>query len=67
MMAIGVLYVSDEEKREREALFIVPESEKNPEDVKKTKRLIALLISMGLIITVVLIIFWVIPYTNGLK
>ena len=47
-------------------MFVIPESEKNPDDIKKTKRLIALSIPMGLIITVVLITFWVIPYTNGL-
>ena len=59
--------VTEEEKKQREALFVIPESEKNPEDIKKTKRLIALSIPMGLIITIVLIIFWVIPYANGLK
>ena len=58
--------VTDAEKREREALFIVPESEKKPEDIKKTKILISLSIPMGVIVTVVLLVFWVIPYTNGL-
>ena len=58
--------VTDKEREEREALFIIPESEKNPDEVKKTKRLIAFSIPMGMIITAVLIIFWVIPYTNGL-
>lgn len=67
-MVIGsaLTKVTDVEKKEREALFVVPESEKNPEDIKKTKRLIALSIPMGLIITAVMIIFWVIPYNNGL-
>ena len=58
--------VTEVEKRERAQLFVIPESEKNPEDIRKTKRMIALSIPMGLTITVVLIIFWVIPYTNGL-
>ena len=58
--------VTEEEKRQREALFVVPESEKDPKEIKKTKRLVALSIPMGLIITVVLILFWAIPYTNGL-
>ena len=67
-MVIGsaLTKVTEAEKKEREALFVVPESEKNPEDIKKTKRLIALSIPMGVIITVVMVIFWVIPYTNGL-
>ena len=62
-MVIGsaLTKVTDKEKEERAALFIIPESEKNPDDIKKTKRLIALSIPMGLIITVVLITFWVIP------
>ena len=59
--------VTEKEKQERDALFVIPESEKNPEDINKTKRLVALSIPMGVIITVVLIVFWVIPYTNGLN
>lgn len=59
--------VTEKEKAEREALFVVPESEKDPLEIKKTKRMIVLSIPMGLIITVVLVVFWVIPYTNGLK
>ena len=66
-MVIGsaLTKVTEAEKNERAALFVVPESEKNPEDIKKTKRLIALSIPMGLIITAVMLIFWVIPYTRG--
>lgn len=59
--------VTDAEKREREALFVIPEEEKNPEEIKKTKRLLIFSIPMSLIITVVLIVLWVIPYTNGLR
>ena len=68
-MVIGsaLTKVTEEEKRQREALFVIPESEKNPEDIKKTKRLIALSIPMGVTITIILIVFWVLPYTNGLK
>ncbi len=67
-MVIGSAYtkVTEKEKQEREALFVVPESEKNPADIKKTKRLIAMSILMGIIITAVMVIFWAIPYTNGL-
>ena len=58
--------VTEEEKRQREALFVIPEGEKDPKEIKKTKRLVAISIPMGLIITVVLIVFWAIPYTSGL-
>lgn len=58
--------VTETEKREREALFVVPEEEKNPDEIKKTKRLLICSIPLGMIITVVLIVLWVVPYTNGL-
>lgn len=58
--------VTEKEREEREALFIIPESEKNADDIKKTKRLVALSIPMGFIIMAVMIIFWVIPYTRAL-
>lgn len=68
-MVIGSAFtkVTEAEKREREALFVVPEEEKNPEEIRKTKRLLIFSIPMGLIITAVLVILWVIPYTNGLR
>lgn len=58
--------VTVEEVREREALFVVPEEEKDMSEIKKTKRLLAFSIPMGLIITVVLMVLWVIPYMKGL-
>ena len=67
-MVIGsaLTKVTEAEKREREALFVMPEEEKDPAEIKKTKRLLAFSIPMGFIITVVLIVLWVIPYTKGL-
>lgn len=68
-MVIGsaLTKVTDEEKQERELLMIIPEEEKDPKEVKKTKRLIALAIPLGLVVTAVLLILWVIPYMNGLN
>ncbi|MBR4910100.1 MAG: sodium:solute symporter family protein [Clostridia bacterium] len=67
-MIIGSLFtkVTEKEKQEREALFVIPEEEKDPKEIKKTKLLVALSIPMGVIITAVLIIFWVVPYLNGI-
>lgn len=67
-MVIGsaLTKVTEAEKREREALFIIPESEKDPKEVKKTKRLLALSVPLGLVITLALVFLWVIPYTKGL-
>ncbi|MDO4743008.1 MAG: sodium:solute symporter family protein [bacterium] len=58
--------VTDEEKQRREALFVMPESEKDIVDIKKTKRTVLASISLGIIVTLVLLIFWVIPYTVSL-
>ncbi len=68
-MIIGsaVTKVTEKEKQERELLFIVPEEEKNPADVKKTKILIGISIPLGLVVTVLLLVMWVIPYLNGLN
>ena len=58
--------VTDKEKEEREKLFIMPESEKDIKEIKKTKRMLLAAIPGGLIITVMLLVLWVIPYLNGL-
>ena len=58
--------VTEKEKLAREALFVIPESENNPEDIRKTRRLVLLAVPMGILITVVMIVFWAVPYTRGL-
>ena len=58
--------VTDAEKREREALFVVPESEKDPAEVKKTKWMLASAIPLGLVISLIMIFLWAIPYAKGL-
>ena len=59
--------VTPKEKEEREALFVVPEEEKDPKEVKKTKIMIFGAIPLGAVVTVLLLVLWVIPYLNGLK
>ena len=59
--------VTAQERKEREALFVIPVSECNPAEIKKTKWLVSLSIPMGLIVTVVLVLLWVVPYTNGIN
>lgn len=67
-MVIGSLLtkVTEKEKSAREELFVIPETEKNKHDIAITKRLMATSIPLGLIITIALIVFWVIPYHSGL-
>lgn len=58
--------VTDREKEEREKLFVIPESEKDLKEVKKTKLFLFLTIPLGAIITIAMLLLWVIPYLNGL-
>lgn len=58
--------VTNKEKQERSLLFIMPESEKNPVEIKKTKIMIACSIPIGLLVTALLLLLWVIPYLQGL-
>lgn len=59
--------VTENEKKERALLLIVPEEEKDPKEIKKTKIMILFTIPIGLIVTLLLLILWVIPYLKGLK
>ncbi len=59
--------VTEKEKEERERLFVIPEEEKDQKEVKKTKVLLLASLPLGLIVTIVLLALWVIPYLNGLK
>lgn len=58
--------VTDKEKEEREKLFVMPEEEKDPKEIKRTKIIMASSISLGAVVTIVLLVLWVIPYLNGL-
>ena len=49
------------EIEEREKLMIMPESEKDPKEIKKTKRFVMMMIPMGVIATAVMLILWAIP------
>lgn len=62
----AVTKVTDTERRERELLFVVPAEELDPKEVKKTKAIIALSIPLGVCVTGVLLVFWAIPYMQGI-
>lgn len=53
--------VTDEEKQARQQMFVVPESEKDPKEVKKTKIYLLCGIGLGILVTVILLAFWAIP------
>lgn len=62
----AVTKVTPEEKAEREKLFVMPESEKDPAEIKKTKILISLSIPFGILVTVLMLVLWAKPYLAGL-
>ena len=55
--------VSEEEKAAREKLFIVPEEEKLPMEMKKTLNYMKFAPWLGVLVIVILSIVWLIPYT----
>jgi len=59
-----VTKVTEEERQTRKKLFIVPEEEKNPRDVKITNTYLKATIILGLIVMVILLIIWAIPVSN---
>ena len=58
--------VTDKEKEEREKLFVKSDEDDNPKEVKKTKALVFLTIPLGILITIIMLVLWVIPYLTGL-
>ena len=63
-MVIGtrLTQVTEEEKKAREELFVIPESEKNILEIKKTYRWLKGSLGVGIVIVLILLILWVIPY-----
>jgi sodium/pantothenate symporter len=62
-----VTKVTEREIDERKKLFILPPGEDNPVEIKKTKMMIGLTIPLGIVVTMLLLVLWVIPYNKGLS
>lgn len=62
-LIIGSLFtkVTDEEKKQRELLFIVSERDKDPKEIKKTKIILGISIPLGCVIICALLFLWVLP------
>lgn len=59
--------VTEEEKQAREALFVIPESEKNPVEIKKTLSWAKASIFIGVLVVGLLLFMWVIPYLKVIR
>lgn len=57
--------VTDEEKQARAALFVMPESEKDPAQMKSTLRWTKASILIGVVVFAMLMVLWVVPYLNA--
>lgn len=58
--------VSDAEKAAREKLFVRPEKENDPAEIRTTARTLLMTIPGGGLIGLVLILFWALPYIRSL-
>lgn len=56
---------TENEKKERALLFVVPEEENNPIEMKKTKKQLWISVGLGVVCSIVLLVFWAIPYIVG--
>lgn len=68
-MIIGsaLTQVTKEEKEEHEKMFIMPDSEKNPVEVRKTLRFAKAGISVGAIAFIGMCVLWIAPYIIGIN
>jgi len=58
--------VTDSEKQERRIMLTIPESEKEPSEIKSTMRSMKAGCFIGAFALIVLLVFWILPYYNGL-
>lgn len=52
---------SEKEILERELLMVMPESEKNHREIMRTKKAVAFMVPMGVVVTIVMLVLWAIP------
>ena len=67
IIGFALTQVSPEEKEEGKKLFIIPETEKKPEEIRKTLKWTKASYAVGAIVFVLMIVLWVVPYLKGLR
>ncbi|MBR2766421.1 MAG: sodium:solute symporter family protein [Blautia sp.] len=65
VLVSAVTKVTPEETQARARLFEIPENEKNPREVRKTLGWIRLSMASGVLMAVVLVLVWVVPYMSA--
>lgn len=66
VVASALTRVTPEEEAYRQSLFNVPEVEKDPREIKRTLAFPKLLVGVGVVISVILLFMYAIPYTRAL-
>lgn len=64
IIATFVTKVTEEERQARKKLFVVPEEEKNPKDIKITNNYLKATIILGFVVAMILLLVWAIPVFN---
>ena len=65
VIASAVTKVTEEEKAARAALFVIPEKEKDPAKIRSMFTWVRASFGVGIVITVVLILLWAVPYMRA--
>lgn len=67
-MCVGTMLtkVTEEEKAARLNLFVIPETEKNIEEIRKTMKYTKWSIGFGGIVVLLLMVLWVVPFVRSL-
>ena len=65
-IATALTKVTEEEKLARERLFVMPEIEKKPAEIRQTLRNAKASVWVGVIVVGILLALWIIPYYLGL-
>lgn len=61
IIATKLTKVTPEERTQREKLFIIPESEKNREEIKATLKKTRMSVLVGISVCAILVVFWILP------
>ena len=59
--------VTPKEAEMQASLHVAPDGEKDPKESRRTRRMVLAVIPIGLIVTALLLVLWVIPYLQGLS
>lgn len=68
-MVIGtaVKKITPEETAERQALFIMPDTEKNPKDIARTMIWARCSVGVGIAVGIIMLVMWTVPYLTALN